>query len=176
MATQIQKWHPAAESYPMMNGNDYERLKSSVLRHGILKPIDVYYGTAFPEYIGVGIDGRNRAKAAEDCGKPLPVRRLTDDAVGGSITDYITSVNSARRHEDAGMRAAIAVGLEECYAAEAKEHNDDPEVTECLLKNWRATFKKRWKTQRERFRNFFRNRSTTSMPERLADKQRGQRL
>jgi hypothetical protein len=91
------------------------------MKHGVLKPIDVYCGMAFPEFVGVGVDGRNRAKAAAECGRPCPIRRLVDDNIGGSLTDYIASVNSARRHEDAGMRAAIAVGLEPCYAAEAKE-------------------------------------------------------
>jgi hypothetical protein len=72
MTTLVEKWHPAAEAYPMMAGDAYERLKESVKRNGVLKPIEVYFGTAFSEYVGVGIDGRNRAKVAAECGNPHP--------------------------------------------------------------------------------------------------------
>jgi hypothetical protein len=52
------------------------------------------------------------------------------------------------------MRAAIAGGLEPCYAAEAKERQRRSGGDRVRLKKWRRTFKKHWKTQRERLWQF----------------------
>jgi hypothetical protein len=52
--------HPLANTFPMIEGNQFEELKADIKTHGILEPIRLFQGMI--------LDGRNRYKAAKECG------------------------------------------------------------------------------------------------------------
>ena len=71
----IQKWHPAAEAFPLMQGDKFQEFVDDIRAHGVLKPLEYYDGDRWPEFKGVGIDGRNRQKACELLNLEPPLHR-----------------------------------------------------------------------------------------------------
>src|SRR3954451_24492284 len=57
--------HPIAELFPRIEGEQYEQVRASIARQGVLDPILVT-----PE--GEIIDGRHRAEIAAELGIPCP--------------------------------------------------------------------------------------------------------
>lgn len=95
------EFHPAANLFPMLTGDEYEQLKADMAANGQLEPIWIH-----PD--GRILDGRNRYMACCDLGIEPKVRQWNG---GGSAVGFVVSLNIHRRHLTASQRAAIALDV-----------------------------------------------------------------
>lgn len=94
-------WHPLANLFPLIEGEDYAALVADVKARGLREAITIFDGLI--------LDGRNRARACEDAQVPPryePWAGKASEALG-----YVLSKNLARRHLNDGQRAHIAARL-----------------------------------------------------------------
>src|SRR5262249_21494712 len=83
--------HPFANMFPMIEGQEFENLKASIAKSGILEPIGLYQGLI--------LDGRNRYAAAKACGHPFTAKDFKDWT--GTIEEaeaWVLETNLHRRH------------------------------------------------------------------------------
>ena len=98
--------HPAAELFPLINGEEFAALVADIKENGLLEPV---WLTAD----GVLLDGRNRARACAEAGVKIATRTYAgDDPVG-----FVVSLNLTRRHLTTGQRAMLALEVEALIAA-----------------------------------------------------------
>jgi ParB-like chromosome segregation protein Spo0J len=84
--TEDLKFHPAADIFPLMQGEEFEALVADIKANGLHESIVTYDGMI--------LDGRNRLRACLAAG-------VEPDFVGGGIGDpvaYVISANIRRRH------------------------------------------------------------------------------
>ena len=105
------KFHPAADAFPLLKGEEFAALVASIKAVGLLNPI-----TLHPD--GSILDGRNRYLACLEAG--VEPRFVTWDGKG-SVIAFVVAQNNDRRHQSATERALIGKELEPLFAAEAKE-------------------------------------------------------
>lgn len=105
------EFHPVANLFPMMTGDEYEALKADIAANGLLEPIWLH-----PD--GRILDGRNRYIACCDLG--IEPRFRTWNGRGSEI-DFVVSLNLHRRHLTAGQRAMVATDILPLKEAEARE-------------------------------------------------------
>lgn len=115
--------HPAAELFPLVEGQEFDRLVQSVREHGVQTP--VMFGWDDNEK-PVLLDGRNRLRAVEHLkskGITVPVPVLTFDYSRDGITpaEWIESQNIDRRHLPDDARAMLTAQLHELIENEAVE-------------------------------------------------------
>ena len=94
--------HPAADLFPLLEGPAFDALCADIAAHGVRVPIVLH-----PD--GTLLDGRNRLKACEAVGV-TPAREIWTGELG-TETDYVISLNLARRHLDESQRAMVAARL-----------------------------------------------------------------
>lgn len=105
------EFHPAANLFPMLTGEDYEQLKADIAANGQREPIWLH-----PD--GRILDGRNRYMVCRD----LDVEpRFTKWDGRGSAVAFVVSLNLHRRHLTASQRAAVAVDVLPMLEGEAAE-------------------------------------------------------
>jgi hypothetical protein len=108
---QVEGWpgpvHPAANIFPLMQGDEFAALVDDVKANGLLEPV---WLTATGELL----DGRNRARACAAANVPIPTKVYT----GADPIGFAVSLNMKRRHLTTGQKAAVAADLEKVYAAE----------------------------------------------------------
>jgi N6-adenosine-specific RNA methylase IME4/ParB-like chromosome segregation protein Spo0J len=93
------KFHPYAEIFPLLEGEEFGELVADIKAHGIREPIWIYEGQI--------IDGRNRYRASEIAGADCPMREyMGDDPVA-----FVVSLNLKRRHLNESQRAIVAAKL-----------------------------------------------------------------
>jgi N6-adenosine-specific RNA methylase IME4/ParB-like chromosome segregation protein Spo0J len=93
------KFHPLAEVFPLIEGEEFEALVEDVRQHGLREPIWLYQGMI--------LDGRNRYRACQAAGVPCPTRIYEgDDPIA-----FVISANLHRRHLDESQRAMVAAKL-----------------------------------------------------------------
>jgi hypothetical protein len=119
MSTELH-WHPAAEAFPLMDGDAFQAFVDDVRANGLRRPIEVYDGQRWPEYSGCGLDGRNRMAACQAAGVAPRFNYLGDVEVGASLTTYIASANVFRRHLTSSQAAFVAVAIKKQFEVEAK--------------------------------------------------------
>lgn len=104
------KAHPAAEIFPLLEGDELAALAADIKEHGQRVPIVTHEGRI--------LDGRNRWRACEIAG----VEPVTEewDGAGGSPTWWVLSVNLHRRHLDKSQAAIAAAKAKPLLEAEAK--------------------------------------------------------
>jgi len=102
--------HPAANLFPLLEGDELRALADDIRERGLL-----HRGV---EYRGLLLDGRNRQRACEMAGVDFTTRTLH---FCDSPTAYVLSANLKRRHLTATQRSVLAVEVQEHFAREAKE-------------------------------------------------------
>jgi hypothetical protein len=96
---QTQAFHPVADLFPLIEGEEFDDLVADVRARGVREPVWLYQDKV--------LDGRNRYLAAQAAGVECPTRAYDgDDPVG-----FVISLNLKRRHLDASQRAMIAAKL-----------------------------------------------------------------
>jgi hypothetical protein len=118
------EFHPVANVFPLMEGDELKELVEDIKKHGQQQPILTYEGKI--------LDGRNRYRACMEAGEEPWVESWHGD----SPVEAVKSFNLHRRHLTASQKAAAATELEEFYAKEARRRReanlkrgaDSPEV------------------------------------------------
>jgi hypothetical protein len=102
--------HPAADLFPMIEGDELDQLVESIRTGGLTNP-----GHLLPD--GTLLDGRNRRVACERAGVPMRWNVYNgDDPIG-----FVVQSNIHRRHLEIGQRAMLALELLPLYEAEARK-------------------------------------------------------
>jgi hypothetical protein len=82
-------FHPLAELFPLIEGQEFDALVADVRANRIIVPITLYQGKI--------LDGRNRYRAAKACGHTFTDRDFRDLASGLDPKAFVISANIARR-------------------------------------------------------------------------------
>lgn len=108
-ATATHEFHPYADLFPLLEGEEFDSLVADIKQRGLRQPVLLFDGKV--------LDGRNRLRACEVAGvKPRFETVKTDDPIG-----LVLSLNLMRRHLTASQRGMVAVDVEEVYVEEARE-------------------------------------------------------
>lgn len=91
--------HPAADAFPLMQGEEYKLLVADIKANGLRKkPV---------RYKGVVLDGRNRILALLELGMTIRWEEYDgEDPIG-----FVVSANIVRRHLNESQRAIVAAKL-----------------------------------------------------------------
>jgi N6-adenosine-specific RNA methylase IME4 len=107
------EFHPLANLFPLIEGEDFARLVEDIRRNGLKQPIVLFENKI--------LDGRNRYGAATEAGIVLGshsdlvaagVARYFDPKTEGDPLAWVLSLNLHRRHLNETQRAAVAAKLE----------------------------------------------------------------
>lgn len=102
--------HPAADLFPMVEGDELQELCADIKERGLQQPIVVWRD-------GTVLDGRNRLLACYRTNQEVVLERYEgDDPVQFSL-----SANLHRRHLNPGQRAVVALKVRELLQPAAKE-------------------------------------------------------
>lgn len=93
------EYHPIANLFPLIEGEEFENLKKDIQANGLLTPIEVYEGKI--------LDGRNRYRACLQIG--VQPKFINYD--GDAPISRVVSLNLRRRHLTESQRADIASQL-----------------------------------------------------------------
>lgn len=93
------KIHPAANVFPMMGDDEYERLVKSIEAGGLRVPIVVFNGMI--------LDGRNRLRACVRLGIEPRVTHFE----GSDPVDHVVALNLTRRHLNESQRSMVAAKI-----------------------------------------------------------------
>jgi hypothetical protein len=85
------EYHELANQWPMMEKGEYAAFVESIKKAGKIKTPAVILD-------GKILDGRNRQRAAQELGLPLPVRDF-DLNLDGTPEEFVVNMNDDRRHE-----------------------------------------------------------------------------
>lgn len=107
--------HPAADAYPLIDGEEFDKLVDSVKRNGLREPIVLSHDKA------VLIDGRNRWRACEQAGVDPVFETLGSHYTDMKVLEFIVDRNERRRDLNPGQKAMVALALEPMFAEAAKE-------------------------------------------------------
>ena len=99
--------HPAAELFPLIQGDDFEELVADVAANGLLEPIWLTSDGAL-------LDGRNRVRACHRTGTPVTTRTYE----GSDPVGFVVSLNLKRRHLTTGQKAMLALEVESLIAVD----------------------------------------------------------
>jgi protein gp37/ParB-like chromosome segregation protein Spo0J len=102
--------HPAADLFPMVEGDELRDLCADIKERGLAQPITV-------DREGLLLDGRNRLIACFKTNQEV----LIDEYLGNDPVQFSLSANLHRRHLNAGQRAVVALKVRELLQPAAKE-------------------------------------------------------
>ena len=95
-------FHPVANVFPLLEGEQFRELAEDIQAHGLQEPIVLFEGKI--------LDGRNRYRACFT-GRVAPQFRTFDERDGNPVA-FVISANLRRRHLNDSQRAIIAAQLE----------------------------------------------------------------
>jgi hypothetical protein len=113
------KVHPAASQFPLMEGNAFDEISSSIEEFGLIHPI-VLKGDLL-------IDGRNRLRAAtklntqykeENRSHRIKITTVELPADINNVAEYIYDINISRRHLTTDQQSAIGAAIMPLIAQE----------------------------------------------------------
>jgi hypothetical protein len=84
------EFHPLAEIFPVIEGDEFDALVADIRKQGILEPITLYEGRI--------LDGRNRYRAALEAGHKFSERDFVQLKAGLDPREFVYSTNIQRRH------------------------------------------------------------------------------
>lgn len=93
------KYHELANIFPLIEGEEFEKLVDDIKANGLLNPIVLYEGQI--------LDGRNRFNACLEAG----IQPLFIEYDGDSPLNHVVSLNLTRRHLSESQRALIGAKL-----------------------------------------------------------------
>lgn len=96
--------HPAAEIFPLLEGDAFEQLCSDIAEHGLRTPIMLTPASDDPDDESLVLDGRNRYRACMQLG----INPHFDIYRGDDPVAFVISTNLRRRHLDESQRAMVA--------------------------------------------------------------------
>lgn len=106
----VQTVHPAADLFPLMEGDEFDELVADIQANGLIEP--VWYT---PD--GLLLDGRNRVRACGEAGVRIESRTYEgDDPIG-----FVLSLNLQRRHLTEPQRVVVGLDALPLRQAEARE-------------------------------------------------------
>lgn len=102
--------HPAADLFPMVEGEEFRELCADIKERGLQQPITIWKD-------GTLLDGRNRLLACYETHQEVVLDRYE----GSDPVQFSLSANLRRRHLNAGQRAVVALKVRELLQPAAKE-------------------------------------------------------
>ena len=102
--------HPAADLFPMVEGDEFAELCNDIKDRGLAQPITIWTD-------GSLLDGRNRLLACYETHQEVVLDRYE----GTDPVQFSLSANLHRRHLSAGQRACVALKVRELLQPAAKE-------------------------------------------------------
>ncbi len=113
--------HPAAELFPLLEGQEFDRLVDSIREHGVQTPVMFSWDA---DEKPVLLDGRNRLRAVNRLKEqgitvPVPVRSFDYRRDGITEVEWIEAQNIDRRHLNDDARVMLVAQLHELIEAEA---------------------------------------------------------
>lgn len=110
------EFHPLADAFPLMEGEEFEQLVADIEKNGQLHPVMRFEGKI--------LDGRNRYRACQRLG----MKARQQEFLGDDPVSFVISENLARRHMDAAQRALAAEKL--ATAMQGRPRTKSPAGTE----------------------------------------------
>lgn len=104
------QFHPLANVFPMMEGQDFADLVADIRAHGLREPIVVHEGQV--------LDGRNRYRACREAHVPLQIVPYA----GTDPAAFVVSLNLRRRHLTESQRSIVAKRLANLQGGRPKEN------------------------------------------------------
>jgi hypothetical protein len=101
--------HEVCNIFPAMSDEEYARLKADIAANGQREPIWFHDGKI--------IDGRHRARACAELGRPVKAREWRGE---GNLTEFVVGLNLHHRHLNETQRAMVAARVKSRFEAEAK--------------------------------------------------------
>lgn len=92
-------FHPISEIFPLMEGEDFEKLKSDIASNGQREPVWLYEGKI--------LDGRNRYLACKQLNREVETRLYE----GSDPRGFVISMNIHRRHLTAEQKRGLIAEL-----------------------------------------------------------------
>ena len=102
--------HPAADLFPMVEGDEFRELCADIKERGLAQPITIWTD-------GTLLDGRNRLLACYETHQEVVLDRYE----GTDPVEFSLSANLHRRHLNPGQRAVVALKVRKLLQPAAKE-------------------------------------------------------
>lgn len=93
------EFHPIANVFPLIEGDEFEALVQDITEHGVLEPIWLYEDKI--------LDGRNRYRAGQQAGVYIPIREYEGD----KPVEFVISLNLKRRHLTPSQASMVAARI-----------------------------------------------------------------
>lgn len=106
--------HPAADLFPMVEGDEFAELCNDIKERGLAQPITIWTD-------GSLLDGRNRLLACYETHQEVVLDRYE----GTDPVQFSLSANLHRRHLSAGQRACVALKVRELLQPAARERQGE---------------------------------------------------
>lgn len=107
--------HPAADAYPLIDGEEFDKLVESIRTNGLREPLVLTHDRT------VLVDGRNRYRACEKAGVKPAFTTLAADVTELDILALVVDRNERRRDMNQGQKAMVALALEPMFAEAARK-------------------------------------------------------
>lgn len=104
------EYHPLSNLFPLMEGDEFDRLVDDIDKNGLLEPIVLFEGKI--------LDGRNRYRACMKLGRKPTFKKYPNRI---NPLTYVVAENIRRRHLEKAQLAEIALLVMEIYEEQERE-------------------------------------------------------